>query len=283
MKKVVNEEINTPKSKKSVLSRVLNLLVYALLIGIFLFSGYHVLDYVLEGKKQSDLNQSMIEEAITERVPNESGEEALPSTQIDSEILKDPVLMLPDISVDLQKIKSQYSGVVGWIYSPNTVLNYPVMQASNNQYYVDRLPNGAYNANGSLFLDCRNQADLSAWNHIIYGHNMINRSMFGILMDYRSQDYFSEHPYLFYFTESGVYRLEIFAGIHTTATSLFYTFPQTEEAREAYLLSAKTKSILSSDVSVSASDSIMVLSTCSGRVNEDKRFIVIAKIVPLDF
>lgn len=282
MEKPLNDEIVLEKRKKPLSSRLIHLFLYFVLILVFCFSAYRVFDYVMEGKKQTDLNQSIIDEAVVPISPeqNKSEEELDPSVQIEQKEEK-PALLQPDISVDLDAVKARYPGAVGWIYCPDTVLHYPVMQADNNQYYVDKLPNGATNANGSIFMDCRNQADLSDWNHIIYGHNMINRSMFGILMDYRNPAFFAEHPFMFYFTGTKIYRLEIFAGVHTVASSLFYRLSTTAEEKESFLSAAKSHSAFSSDVSVTAEDAVMVLSTCSGRVNEDKRFVVIAKLVSL--
>jgi sortase B len=282
MKSQSNQK-NHSENKKTFSSRLFYLFVYLVLIGIFLFSGYRVFDYVMEGKKQSDLNQSIIEEAVIQKNPiqSQTEEELLPATEIIPEEEKKAILLHPDISVDLAAVKSRYPNAVGWLYCPDTVLHYPIMQADDNQFYVDRLPNGVKNANGSLFLDCRNDSALSDWNQIIYGHNMINRSMFGTLMDYRKAEYFQEHPFMFYFTDNQIYRLEIFSGVHTIATSLFYQIPTTQEQKEAFLSAAKSHSVFASEVSVSVEDRIMVLSTCSGRVNEDKRFVVIAKLVPL--
>lgn len=283
MEKETNPQNVAKKSKKSFLSRALVFLIYLFFIAVFLFSAYRVLDYILEGKRQSDFNQSLINQAVQNIPPIQSkaDEELAPSTEILPEESKKPVLLLPDISVDLSAVKARYPGAVGWLYCPDTVLHYPIMQSEDNQYYVDKLPNGASNANGSLFLDCRNDASLSDWNHIIYGHNMINGSMFGILMDYRNPDYYAEHPFMFYYTDAQIYRLEIFAGVHTVSTSIFYRFPTTEAEKEAFLSVAKNHSAFSSDVKVTPEDKVMVLSTCSGKVNEDKRFVVIAKLVSL--
>ena len=106
--------------------------------------------------------------------------------------------------------------------------------------------------------------------------------MFGPLMDYRSAPYFWEHPYLFYFTENGVYRAEIFAAIHTKADSLIYSLPQSEEEISAYLSHVYQKSVFSSGISVSAEDRILVLTTCSTGTASLDRFAVFAKLVPIE-
>ena len=180
----------------------------------------------------------------------------------------------------LAKLKEKYPKAVGWIYSPGTPINYPVMQGKDNAYFVDRLPNGAENAAGSIFMDYRDSADLNDFTHVLYGHNMKNNSMFGTILDYRKDGYFKEHPFMFYFTEDKTYRLELFAGLNTIATSSLYTEPEADK-RQAFIDSAFAGSTFSSNVEVTTDDKIIMMSTCSGAVGQINRYVVFAKIVEI--
>ena len=88
------------------------------------------------------------------------------------------------IQVDFDVLSKENQDVIGWLYCPDTSINYPVVQAADNEYYLHRLLDDSKNAAGTLFMDYRNSADLSDWNSVIYGHNMKNGSMFGSLPDY---------------------------------------------------------------------------------------------------
>ncbi len=273
------------KMAKIKISKILSSVFTVVFLAVFILSGYQIVSYLLEGKEESDLNQEMIREAVVsvEEKPIYV-EDVFPLEETVTEEIKPEkkILYYPDISVDLQKLKSEYSGIVGWLYLPETPINYPVMQAEDNDYFVHRLPNGKENSAGSIFMDFRAKSDLTQGNIILYGHNMKNNSMFGTILDYRDPSYFADHPYLFYFTDSGKYRLEIFAGVHTTSDSYIYSFPQTDDEMRHYLSKIRTSSVFKSDVLVSATDRVFVLSTCSGSTTDTHRFVICAKLVPIE-
>lgn len=269
--------------------------VVAVAVVVLVVSLFQIGSYLWEGKAQKDFNQIMIDEGITPVTPKtEDGEkttvgtenptsEKIPTPTTSSSDAEKPVPILktPDISVDFGKLSSKYPGIVGWLYMQGGEIHDPVMQAKNNDYYLYRLPNGKKNASGSLFMDFRDNSSLSGWNHLIYGHNMKNGEMFGSLHEYRKAGYYESHPYLFYFTPSGTYRVEIFAGIHTLSESFVYTRPAGQQGRQNYLNEALSRSVFTSNVSVTPNDSILVLSTCSGAADGDERFIILGKLVPL--
>lgn len=257
------------------------LVAEVLLIVIFVFSTWQVVDYLIESKKESDFNNDLVDSAVSKVDPED--EYNLPSDAI--ETLEDPaeesnVLTYPDIKVDLLKVKEQYPSVVGWLYCPNTQINYPVVQGKDNAYYVKRMPNGASNAAGSIFMDYRDNAALTDFAHVLYGHNMKNNSMFGTVLEYRKEGYFEEHPYMFYFTEGKTYRLEIFAGVNTISTSNLYLEPA-EDKRAEFINNAIAKSTFTSSVNVTAQDRIFLMSTCSGSVGQNKRYVLFSKLTEI--
>ena len=70
--------------------------------------------------------------------------------------------------IDFVSLKEINEDVVGWLFLPDTVINYPVVQGEDNSYYLKRLVDGSYNANGSLFVDYQNEMDFSDDNTLIY-------------------------------------------------------------------------------------------------------------------
>ena len=109
---------------------------------------------------------------------------------------------------------------------------------------------------------------------------MKNNSMFGTLLDYRKDGFFKEHPFIFYFTADKVYRLEIFAGVNTIATSNLYLEPEVEN-RESFIKSAIANSTFETSVSVTVEDRLFLMSTCSGAVGQMNRYVVFAKLVEI--
>ncbi len=115
-----------------------------------------------------------------------------------------------------EKLTAEYPDTVGWLYCEGTPINYPVVQSKDNLRYLRRLPDGRYNAAGSLFADYRCKEVAASGNYIIYGHNMKNGSMFGTLVRYKSQNYYDEHPTLYYLTPERTFRIELIAGFVTS-------------------------------------------------------------------
>ena len=85
--------------------------------------------------------------------------------------------------------------MTGWLYCPDTALNYPVVQGKDNIKYLQRDLDGKYLASGTLFVDFENGALGEDTNYIIYGHNMKNGTMFAQLSGYKSQEFYDAHPY----------------------------------------------------------------------------------------
>lgn len=85
------------------------------------------------------------------------------------------------ISVDFNSLKQINSDVKAWIYIKDTDINYPILQATDNDYYLKRDIYKRYSSAGSIFLDYNNEADFSDSNTVIYGHNLKNKKMFADL------------------------------------------------------------------------------------------------------
>lgn len=276
-------------TKSKVLFKVLTAIFEIALVMVFLYSLWHVIDYFVESKRESDFNEALIESVVSPispedaydiKDPNNDNKDDSSGSLNGIDVEKIDLRAYPDIKVDLEKVKKEYPRAVGWLYCPNSPINYPVMQGTDNAYYVDRMPNGRRSGAGSIFMDYRDDADLTDFAHVLYGHNMKNNSMFGTILDYRNKGYFEEHPYMFYFTEDKTYRLEIFAGVNTIATSNLYLEPASDK-RESFIANAFKKSTFKSDVSVSPEDKIFQMSTCSGATGQNKRYMIYAKLIEI--
>ena len=100
---------------------------------------------------------------------------------------------LPSHNEDfLKDLKRDYKDVKGYIEIKGTNINYPIVQSTDNDYYLNHLPNGEKNKMGSIYLDYRNN-DFEDENTIIYGHNMNDGTMFSELENYKKQDYYEKH------------------------------------------------------------------------------------------
>lgn len=87
---------------------------------------------------------------------------------------------------DLQKINPE---IVGWITMDDTQINYPIVQAKDNDYYLFRNYKGEDMRAGSIFMDHRNDVKSQNRNTILYGHRMKDGSMFGSLKKMLDEDF----------------------------------------------------------------------------------------------
>lgn len=186
-----------------------------------------------------------------------------------------PVLMeTAPIEVDFETLVERYSAVRAWIYLEDTPINYAVAQSGDNSYYLDHLLGGQVNKSGTLFMDCKNAADFSDWNTIIYGHNMKNGSMFGFLPRYNTQEFYEEHPAFYLLTPDKAYKAEVFAGYVTKPDSEAYLIAQTVEERDDVIREALEQSTFTADVEIGPQDRIVTLSTCT-YVYDDARYVLL--------
>lgn len=167
--------------------------------------------------------------------------------------------------MDFSALRQQNPDVLGWILIPGTRVSYPVVQGTDNSYYLDHTWRGGKNSVGAIFMECRNSSDLSDFNTIIYGHRMNNRSMFGTLSQYKSRSYWQAHPYVYLTDDSGTHRYEIFAAGEVSVDSDVYRLGlRSSSGRQSFLDSCLSLSALNTGVTPHVYDKVLTLSTCTG-------------------
>lgn len=167
--------------------------------------------------------------------------------------------------MDFSALRQQNPDVLGWILIPGTRVSYPVVQGTDNSYYLDHTWRGGKNSVGAIFMDYRNSGDLSDFNTIIYGHRMNNRSMFGTLSQYKSRSYWQAHPYVYLTDDSGTHRYEIFAAGEVSVDSDVYRLGlRSSSGRQSFLDSCLSLSALNTGVTPHVYDKVLTLSTCTG-------------------
>lgn len=177
---------------------------------------------------------------------------------------EDPVLE-ELASIDLSALREVNPDVVGWIRIPDTRIDYPLMQGTDNAYYLKHTWDEKKNSVGSIFLEYLCSPDLTDYNTIIYGHNMNNGSMFAGLRRYTTNTYWEAHPYVYLLTDLGVYRYDIFSAYKADVDSVTYDLQFPEEGhKEAFLKNALEKSRIETRIQPDLTDRILTLSTCSG-------------------
>ena len=180
----------------------------------------------------------------------------------------------------LTGMKAQYPELFGWIYvkfDDDHIINLPVMQSDDNNYYIDHAYDGTKSKSGAIFADYRNtdrQLNLNQ-NLIFYGHNMNNQSMFALLSTkYKQRDNFDHVPVTFY-TLEGVYTFDIFSIYNAKAGENYDTIAFTTENLKKFCEDLQRRSYFSKKKTFTGSETILTLVTCTNYVTDaDGRVIV---------
>lgn len=228
----------------------------AILTVVFAVSAFHIIKIAHDYKTADKANTELQERYVQDIEPTTDEEE----------------IQVP-ISIDFEALKKENSDIIGWIYCPDTPINYPIVKGKDNNQYLRTDLNGKYLVSGTLFADYRNGNIGDDRNYIVYGHNMKNSTMFGTLVKYKEQSYYDAHPILYFLTPDENYIIELCAGAVVKRDSDIYN-PNPEKN----VLAAFTeKSTFQSSVEISEYESIITLSTCSYEFN-NARYVLIAKL-----
>ncbi len=184
-------------------------------------------------------------------------------------------------SVDFSALSNINSDVKAWIKIEGTKINYPVVQGSDNDFYLNHMVNKKQNAAGSIFWDYENKTDFSDVNTIIYGHHMKNGSMFAGLQSYDSQDYYEVHPTGMLVLPNQKYEIRFVAAYVANVNDNAWQMDFSDQAGiDKWINSAIKKSTFKSHYSVKPGDHFVTLSTCSYEF-DDARYILVGVVKPV--
>ena len=165
---------------------------------------------------------------------------------------------------------------VGWIrFEEPEKINYPIVQASDNDKYLHTTFEGKRNSVGTIFVDAGQKSDFLEQNTFIYGHNMKDGSMFSGLRKYQKKEFAQEYPFFYVYTPDGKeIKYQVFAvGIVEDTSQSFHKYYQDENEYLEYLQHIKDISLYDLNAEVGVESKIVSLSTCTN-VSDTQRFLV---------
>lgn len=171
------------------------------------------------------------------------------------------------IPVDFGYLQAQNEDIAGWIVVDGTKIDYPVLyDATQMKTYLNRNYLRAYSPYGSIFMLGENSRDFTDFNTVLYGHNMLDGSMFATLHYFEDQEFFDQHRTIMVYTPDRVLTYEIFAAYRTDNLNILVRWPsETPEERQEYIdfiYTHEVKAIFDRSIEVTPDDRIITLSTC---------------------
>ena len=178
------------------------------------------------------------------------------------------------------KLKEINKDTIGWLTVNNTDIDYPVVQAEDNDYYLKHSFDNTRNSKGWIFADYRNNFETLDDNTIIYGHNLKSGYMFGTLKKTLNANWYSNQDNLVitFNTIKENYNWQIFS-IYTMEKNNDYLVSSfaNETNFNNYIKNSKEKSIIDFGIEVQYGDNILTLSTCY--IDSNQRLIIQAKLI----
>lgn len=243
-KKLDKKPAKKPAEKKNFV-RILSTILLVVGIGLLVVAGVMFGKTQLEYHEQDVINQELAAYATVSEKKDEA-----------------PVIDW----AGLQAINNQ---VVGWIQIPNTPVNYPVYQTTDNDHYLHTNAKGEWSIGGQIFMDYQNNPNgLTDQQTILYGHHMRNGSMFQYIGAMNDQSTFDKVETIWYVTPSKSYELEPVFTYHTDEDDeevRQFNFNSVDEFR-SYLKDRLSRAVSSrSDAAdvISRADHVLTLFTCN--------------------
>lgn len=191
--------------------------------------------------------------------------DAIPTTKIDTE-----KVFVKNTATDYYLLNSDY---VGWLNIADTVIDYPVVRGTNNEFYLSHNFYKEEDALGAIFMDHRNVGMGMDKHTIIYGHYTKYGQMFRDLEQYLSEDFLTSHSE-FIFTDAFTKRTYKIFSVHPSdADPKFLDVSFKENEFTDFVDTLKKESIFELDTPVSPEDNILTLVTCNYSVNNGRLFI----------
>lgn len=193
-----------------------------------------------------------------------------------------------EVLAEYVKYYEQNNDFVGWI-SMYPYIQYPVVQADDNEYYLKHLFDGGANANGTIFADYQGKISATEMpnNLLLYGHNLITNNYFQPLSNFRKQGIdFLKNNYLIEFDT-------LYKRNQYKIFSIFLTNTKEEHGEvfdywnkvyfdsksdfDSYIAECLDRSYYYTGVDLEYGDEIIALSTCDFSMFTDMRLVVMAR------
>ena len=179
--------------------------------------------------------------------------------------------------INFEELKQKNSDTVAWLKIENTNIEFPIVQANNNSYYLTHNFDKEYNVAGWIFADYKNKLDGTDRNIVVYGHNMRNNSMFGSLKDVITEEWYNneENKYITFVTENEYQTYQVFS-VYQIKTEDYYIKTEFKSNEFTEFIDTITKrSKKDFGINVSKEDTILTLSTCA---NNNKYRVVLHSV-----
>jgi len=269
----LKEAVRLELKKRARRRRIFTILVALIAIGSL---GYFGIYSYMNFKTQNKSSQLATLKEQTKPNKKDTDDEPV-------KVNKTGEIEIPDILPEYEMLYNKNKSLIGWIKIDDTIIDYPVMQAGNNEYYLDHNFDQGYDKNGCIFMDTECDVLTPSTNLILYGHHMKSGAMFGGLDKYASREYFEKHPTFQFDTiyEKGVYKIAyVFRSQVYSEDEIIFKYYQfinanSETEFNSNIVEMSKLSLYDTGITPVYGDELVTLSTCDRSQVNEGRFVVV--------
>ena len=187
------------------------------------------------------------------------------------------------MSVNFDELKNKNSDTVGFIKVNGTNVNYPIVQTTDNSFYLKHAFDKSKNSAGWVFADYRNDMVNFDKNTVIYGHSRSNQTVFGSLKKVLNKSWYSnKNNHIIKLSTPTENTLWQIVSIYTIKPESYYITTKFSDSQfKTFIQTIKDRSEINFSGTLNENDKILTLSTCED-VAGTTRLVIHAKLIKLD-
>ncbi len=257
----------------------IRIILMCLSLLVFIYSSYQIVMWAIDNKNISNQTDNIDSITNIKEVEDNDNTTIIEQGEIDKSNPYWDYIKMNLIEVDFKELKEINPHTKAWLQVNGTNINYPVVQAYNNEYYLSHAFDRSKNNGGWVFLDYRNKLEYNEKNTIIYAHSRVDKSMFGSLKNILTSSWIKNTDnYIVKLSteyENTLWQVFSVYRIPTTSDYLKISFSSDNEYSN-FINMIKDRSQHNFNTNVQVSDRILTLSTC---YNNDDKVVLHAKLI----
>ena len=276
MKNLNKEPKRKRKFSQKKETRIILIALFILFLIIFLSCIFNLTNWYQDNKSTDEVIDQIGEITNIEELSDDET----------TELINEPVneesdywyyIKFPLIQVDFNDLVKKNSDTIAWIQVNNTNINYPIVQTTDNNYYLTHSYDQSANEAGWVFMDFRNSPNFTSKNTIIYAHSRLDKTMFGSLSKVlKSTWYENKDNHIIKISTPAENSLWQIFSVYKIETETYYitTDFKDDNTYLDFLNTIKERSKYNFNTTLSENDTILTLSTC---YSDTERTVVHAK------
>ena len=165
------------------------------------------------------------------------------------------------IPIAFDALKEINGDTVGWLYACGGEIDGPVVQTTDNDFYLTHRFDRTKGSVGTFFADCKSRPVFDCPYTVLYGHNRKDGSMFHPLLNYKDEAYYKEHPTFTIYTEKEKKTYQILSAFYADFWDIDAMGGDVEKALEQSLYATGAGNEIMAN-GIDPKSNIVVLSTC---------------------